>query len=106
MSKHDLHIGHAIIGSVLEDLEREGILDELQTRYFVSIYTDRFAHKKLKEKVHVQKLLVPNDSTFVQSSIQIYLNYNPSQGIYATGYHSVESQFNSMKTNTYTLFYY
>ncbi|MEH7384304.1 cell wall-binding repeat-containing protein [Bacillus sp. JJ1521] len=106
MSKHDLHIAHAMIGSVLEDLEREGILDELQTRYFVSIYTDRFAYKKLKEKVYVQKLQVPNDSTFVQSSIQIYLNYNPKQGIYATGYHSVQSQFDSMKNSTYTLFYY
>jgi len=106
MSKYDSHAGHALLGKALEQLEAENMISDLQTRYYISIYTDRFANKQFREKVYVEKLKDATDSKFINDSIKVYSDFHPKEGRYATGYHSVPQQFDSLSKSFYTKYYY
>jgi putative cell wall-binding protein/LmbE family N-acetylglucosaminyl deacetylase len=106
MSKHDLHNEHALIGRVLDELVNENKIPKHKVLYFVSNYTDRTANKKFRESVYKESLLKPKDRLFIVDSIKVYKDYRPSLGLYAAGYHSVSSQFNSLENDIYTKFHY
>jgi N-acetylmuramoyl-L-alanine amidase len=106
MSKHDYHVEHAAMGLALEELVQENKVNRYNTQYFVSIYNDRVAHQNLDEHVYVEKLYNESDSGFIKNSINTYKEYNPSKGLYASGYHSVARQFDMFEKNIYTKFHY
>ncbi|SEM65812.1 Putative cell wall-binding protein [Mesobacillus persicus] len=106
MSWFDGHPPHAAIGAALKGLEKSGEVNPLTTTYFVSIYTDRFAKKEIGlplRSITIEEASSRNDLT---DSINIYKKFDPSNGFYASGYHSVKSQFDSLQTNPYVKVHY
>lgn len=99
MSQADRHKDHAMAGKVLNDMYRRGEIKKRPT-FFVSVYTDRFSG------VHVPGyqlyLSDPSDTAKVLKAIEVYKTWNPTEGYFGTGYHSVPSQFDSMESNIYT----
>lgn len=106
MSKCDYHQEHALLGQVLEKLESEEKFSDLQPYVFLLIYTDRFAHTKVNECVYTQYLLNKSDQEYIRSSINVYSEYQPRNGIHATGYHSVPHQVDSLSSNKFTKYFY
>ncbi|WP_163099399.1 PIG-L family deacetylase [Peribacillus alkalitolerans] len=116
MSKYDYHYEHRMLGEALEELENEGLIEKEKTRYFLSNYTYRFDHTlesrigieayaRLKDGMKVERLTSSSDAVYLTNSISAYEAYVPSLGYYATGYHSVVSQFKSLKGDMSTVYY-
>lgn len=96
----DLHIDHAMIGKVLDDLYAQGRIHKPQTN-FVSIATDRFSDTV----VPGYKLYLTNsdDKTKLQNAVnRVYKGWDPKNGIYGLGYHSVPAQFDALLQDPYT----
>jgi N-acetylmuramoyl-L-alanine amidase len=105
MSKVDVHPDHAKIGEVLEKMERENLIRPSKSRYFISIFTDRFSHRPLPVKTDLMHLEDPLDKYYVLESAEVYKTYQPAEGLYGTGYHSVPEQFESLIQAVYTRYY-
>ncbi|TLS38490.1 cell wall-binding repeat-containing protein [Pseudalkalibacillus caeni] len=106
MSKDDAHPPHALLGRALEELELRGRINPYKTIYFVSMYTDRFSGKKLDIEKQHEEISDQSDHDYINRSIDEYKYFIPEEGIYANGYHSVPSQFNTLSRNMYTSYYY
>lgn len=106
MSKHDYHNEHALIGNVLDQLVKENVIPKHKVLYFVSNYTDRTLHRSFEETVYKETLISQLDNPYIVNSIKVYKDFKPTLGLYATGYHSVSSQFNSLESDIYTKFHY
>ncbi|MEL3970739.1 cell wall-binding repeat-containing protein [Rossellomorea oryzaecorticis] len=102
MSKFDAHSQHALIGRTLEEMEQKNELYPFQTSYFVSMYTDRFSSINIPfEKVKVI-LSNPLDEPYIKKGINEYKLFEPENGLYGNGYHSVMSQFNALENQMFT----
>jgi N-acetylmuramoyl-L-alanine amidase len=106
MSDHDEHDQHAFLGEVLKQLEAENKVAKHQTKYFVSIFTERFSGINLNERKHIVGLTKPIDSFFIKNAIEAYKYFEPEKGIYANGYHSVKNQFDSFENDLKFVFLY
>lgn len=96
----DLHIDHAISGKVLNDLHAEGRVKQPQTN-IVSIATDRFSDTV----VPGYKLYLTDsaDKVKLQNAVnRVYKGWDPKNGVYGLGYHSVPTQFDALLNDTYT----
>ncbi|QTC40492.1 cell wall-binding repeat-containing protein [Bacillus sp. V3] len=102
MSKFDGHNQHALIGSTLEEVEQKNEIYPFQTSYFVSMYTDRFSSINIPlQKMNVT-LKNNLDASFINKGINEYKRFEPENGLYGNGYHSVMSQFNSIEKQLFT----
>jgi N-acetylmuramoyl-L-alanine amidase len=106
MSKYDGHNHHALIGKTLETMEKQGLIGSQKTLYFISNFTDRFSNIKIPYKTYKVYLKNELDRKYILNGIQSYKDFYPQKGIYANGYHSVPSQFNSLERDMYTIFHY
>nr|WP_239094029.1 cell wall-binding repeat-containing protein [Bacillus sp. B15-48] len=106
MSWYDGHPAHATIGKALKELEQSGEINPLNTAYFISIYTDRFANKQIPLPLRKITITEPSSLRNLTSSINVYKTFDPSVGKYATGYHSVKSQFDSLEKMPYVRIHY
>ncbi|WP_175990066.1 cell wall-binding repeat-containing protein [Bacillus sp. Marseille-Q1617] len=102
MSKFDGHIQHALIGSTLEEMEQKNELYPFQTSYFVSMYTDRFSSINIPYKNVVITLSNHLDESYIKKGINEYKLFEPENGLYGNGYHSVMSQFNALEKQMFT----
>jgi N-acetylmuramoyl-L-alanine amidase len=105
MSKFDGHNQHALIGKTLEELEQKNEVHPFQTSYFVSIYTDRFS--SINIPLEIMNITLSNrlDASFIKKGINEYMRFDPENGLYGNGYHSVASQFISLENNLYVNFH-
>lgn len=105
----DEMIDHAMVGKVLNDLYREKRIKKPQTN-IVSIATDRHDHNSTgtqpKDKeTPGYKLYLTNsaDRNKILNAInRVYKAWDPQNGSYGLGYHSVPTQFDAMASETYT----
>lgn len=106
MSWFDGQSFHALIGEILREMQRNGELKYYQVKYITSIYTDRFYPVKNPNETY--KLVVKKnaDLIYLNNAIYEYMRFEPRKGYYAIGYHSVPSQFDSLKKSPYTKFHY
>jgi N-acetylmuramoyl-L-alanine amidase len=105
MSKYDGHNQHALLGKTLEGLENKGVVSPLSTFYFVSMYTDRFSNIQIPYKKYKVNLMNPSDSVYIKKGVKEYKDFIPTKGIYANGYHSVPTQFDSLERYMYTQYH-
>lgn len=101
MSMHDLHPQHAIIGKALWELEQSGEVNPIQTNYFMSVYTDHMEKKAIDLPLRTLNVNSPELNEKIDLASDMYKEYNPEHGFYASGYHSVARQFNLIKSNRY-----
>jgi LmbE family N-acetylglucosaminyl deacetylase len=93
MSAVDVHPEHRMIGIVLNDLYRKGIIK--QKRTYSSIYMARFSGKPLPagRDLFLNFFL---DADKIDDALNVYETWDPDNGFYATGYYSVPAQFQAM----------
>ncbi|MEK3857180.1 cell wall-binding repeat-containing protein [Cytobacillus sp. FSL H8-0458] len=106
MSWHDGHPPHALIGQALKELEESGEIHPLKTTYFISVYTDRFSGKTISLPIRKLELEDAKLQTKLNAAVNIYGSYNPQKGFYATGYHSVKTQFDRLLKDSYVRIHY
>ncbi|MBH8600387.1 PIG-L deacetylase family protein [Thermoactinomyces sp. CICC 23799] len=106
MSIDDYHPDHRMLGKVLSEFEEEGKVQGEKTLYFLSIYKTRFTKYKPSQKEYTMKLLVPQDLKKIKSAVQIYGKWDPKNGWYQIGYHSVKSQFLQLMKNAQNTYHY
>ncbi|WP_175384403.1 cell wall-binding repeat-containing protein [Bacillus sp. FJAT-27225] len=106
MSWLDAHSPHAMIGTALKEMEDSGEINPLKTAYFVSVYTDRFAKVSIPYPVRTLALTNPASKKALVSSVDVYRDFRPQVGRYASGYHSVRTQFDSVVKETYVKIHY
>jgi LmbE family N-acetylglucosaminyl deacetylase len=98
-SSVDVMVDHAMVGKVLNDLYNERQIKKPQK--IVSIATDRVKNKKVPG--YKQYLSHAADKKKILNAVNhVYKGWNPQNGTYGMGYHSVSSQFNMMVNNTYS----
>ncbi|MFC7441145.1 PIG-L family deacetylase [Laceyella putida] len=103
-SSVDLHVDHALIGKVLDDMYAEGRINKPQTN-IVSIATDRFHSHGDETEVPGYKLYLTDsaDKVKLQNAVNhVYKGWDPHNGVYGLGYHSVPAQFDALLADTYT----
>ncbi|MGG3467853.1 cell wall-binding repeat-containing protein [Neobacillus pocheonensis] len=106
MSWFDEHSAHALIGRTVQDMQAEGVLQRYQAKYLVSINTDRF-YKTPKPMVTIMNRLGnSNDVQYLRNAINEYKRFDPKNGYYAVGYHSVQVQFDSLWNDPYVNSHY
>ncbi|WP_176392133.1 PIG-L family deacetylase [Marininema halotolerans] len=106
MSPYDVHPDHALIGKELANAIQTNKISASQVHYFVSIYTDRFAKVDIPFKKHISTIKKGSKAYIrLVQSMDVYRDYDPKQGSYATGYHSVPKQFDALIKATYTSWY-
>lgn len=106
MSWFDGQSFHALIGETIRDMQRNGELKHYQVKYITSIYTDRFYPVKNPNETYKVVLNQNSDLTYLNNAIYEYTRFEPRFGYYAIGYHSVPTQFDSLKKSPYTKFHY
>lgn len=102
----DGHSAHALIGKTVQGMQQDGVLQRYQAEYFTSIYTDRFYKIPIPMENFLSQLDNPNDLEHLKSAIGEYRRYDPKNGYYAVGYHSVTSQFDALWNNPYSKYHY
>ena len=116
MAKEDSQPAHVLLGKVLQSFVDRHLMQPSQVRYIVSVYTDRFdktlrerfgnqAYLSFKKKERTEYLTNPIDKKHLQTAINIYKKWDPANGWYAIGYHSVPEQFRSLEKEMYTRYY-
>lgn len=105
MSPFDGQSVHALIGQTVKDMQMSGELKGKQARYLVSIFTDRFYGRRLPVYPIKETLDNPSDILYLDKAIYEYTHFDPKDGYYAVGYHSVRAQFDSLLAHPYTKFY-
>lgn len=103
MSWYDRHAPHALIGAIIKEKEEKGDIHPLKTTYFLSIYTDRFAKARVPFKI---KKIQTQDNQSLLNGINVYKKYDPINGLYGSGYHSVKSQFDQLQQIPYVNIHY
>lgn len=102
----DGHSAHALIGRTLKGMQDEGYIEKYRAQYLMSIYTDRFYSVSMPMPTIKVNLTNAADSGYLTKAINEYKRFEPSKGIYAIGYHSVTSQFESLEKNMYGKIHY
>jgi N-acetylmuramoyl-L-alanine amidase len=102
----DGHSAHALIGRTLRGMQEEGYIQRYRAQYLVSIYTDRFYSVSMPVQTIKIHLNNQADKNFLTNAISEYKRFEPAKGIYAVGYHSVTSQFESLEKNIYGKIHY
>lgn len=108
MSHVDAHPDHALVGRLIDEMYQYKVISKKQTN-FVSIYTAR--HNEL-EPTATPIPIVPgynlrlkdsiSDLPKLQAALDVYKEWDPRSGRYGIGYHSVPTQFQTMKQDPYT----
>ncbi|AYA78041.1 hypothetical protein DOE78_23035 [Bacillus sp. Y1] len=106
MSWFDYHSAHALLGRTIKGMQEDGLLARYQAKFLLSIYTDRFYNVKAPMETIRVDLINTNDKNYMVNAINEYKRFEPRNGIYGVGYHSVSSQFDSLAKNTYTKIHY
>lgn len=102
----DGHDGHAAIGRVIKEMQNEGAIQRYQAKYLMSIYTDRFYPIKKPMELIKTKLQNQNDGNYLVNAINEYKRFDPRNGYYAVGYHSVSVQFDALLRDPYVSLHY
>lgn len=102
----DEHSAHALLGRVVQGMQSDGVLQRYQAKYFISINTDRFYKFPKPMATIMNRIENPNDVQYLRSAIGEYKRFDPRNGYYAVGYHSVSIQFDSLWNNPYVNSYY
>jgi N-acetylmuramoyl-L-alanine amidase len=105
-SSIDYHSAHALLGRVVEGMKNNGTLQKYQAKHFVSIYTDRFSSIKKPTDTVINRIQNQEDLQFLDNAIATYERFDPRNGYYAIGYHSVKSQFDALGKNPYVNSHY
>ncbi|MFC7440093.1 PIG-L deacetylase family protein [Laceyella putida] len=96
LSPYDYHPDHAMMGKVLMEYEKEGKIKPTDTAYFLSIYKSRFTkYGQLAVKLLKVGPMTKEDGERLQHAAEVYSLWEPQQGWWALGYHSVPQQFDS-----------
>lgn len=106
LSWFDGHPTHSLIGQTIQSMEKSGVIQRYQVKFYLSIFTDRFY--SIQNPMEVQKVVLENDkdTTLLLNAANEYKKYDPRNGFYAIGYHSVSSQFEALINNPYEHFHY
>jgi N-acetylmuramoyl-L-alanine amidase len=106
LSWFDGHPTHSLIGQSIKDLQDNKIIKPYQAEFFLSIYTDRFY--SIPKPMKTQKILFDKESerSMLINAANVYKRYDPANGFYAIGYHSVPSQFAALTIDPYTNFHF
>lgn len=99
MSQWDWHPDHAFLGKLLTLYEKEGKVKTNQTAYFLSAYKFRFTKYQLPVKEYTGYFLHASDAKKMKKAIGVYKRWDPKNGWYGLGYHSVPSQFDAVEKN-------
>ncbi|MFL8712016.1 PIG-L family deacetylase [Clostridioides sp. GD02377] len=90
-----IHEDHRALGEAALELYNEGKIKDL--RFYVEPY-DYNDFKKINSNIEVWKVLNSQENKLL-SAMNAYKKWNPENGQYAIGYHSVKSHFDELKTN-------
>lgn len=102
----DEHSAHALLGETIQGMQADGLLQRYQAKFFISINTDRF-YKVPKPMPTIMNVIEKqSDIQFLRSAIGEYRRWDPRNGHYAVGYHSVQSQFDSLWNDPYVNSHY
>ncbi|MBD1372653.1 PIG-L family deacetylase [Hazenella sp. IB182357] len=100
MSHTDGHQNHAMVGKVINDMHANG---EIKSKAnYLSIYTDRFYENSFASPGYKLHLTDTSDKQKVLDALYVYKKWDPKNGWYGLGYHSVPAQFDGMAQDTYT----
>ncbi len=102
-SSVDYHPDHAMVGKVLNDLYKSKQINKPTT--ILSILTDRHINTTYTVQVPGYKVYLTNsaDKTKIVNSInRVYKAWDPTNGVYGLGYHSVPQQFDAIVNDTYS----
>jgi N-acetylmuramoyl-L-alanine amidase len=102
----DYHNAHALLGKVVKGMENDRIIQRYQAKYFISIYTDRFSAVKKPMDIVLNRIENQGDYQYLKNAIATYKRFDPHNGYYAIGYHSVTSQFESLLKDPYVNSHY
>lgn len=102
----DGHSAHSLLGKVVQGMYTDGLLQRYQAKYFISIYSDRFYNVPKPMPTIMNIIEKQSDIQFLRSAIGEYRRWDPRNGHYAVGYHSVQSQFDSLWNNPYVNSHY
>jgi N-acetylmuramoyl-L-alanine amidase len=106
LSWFDGHPTHSLIGQTIRSLQTTGVLERYQAKYFISVYTDRFYPVEKPIKTQMELMEKSPDLSFLTAAANEYKRFDPQNGYYAIGYHSVDGQFDALMTDPYTEFHY
>jgi LmbE family N-acetylglucosaminyl deacetylase len=88
MSAWDVHPDHAMLGRVLDELYKEGIVKNKEN--YASVATRlKFIHNRWP----IIGLTHPQDQKILERAIAVYKTWDPKHGKFALGYISVPKQF-------------
>lgn len=90
-----IHEDHRALGEAALELYEEGKIKDL--RFYVEPY-DYNDFKKINLNVDVWKVLNSQENKLL-SAMNAYKKWNPENGQYAIGYHSVKSHFDELEKN-------
>ncbi|MBD1372651.1 PIG-L family deacetylase [Hazenella sp. IB182357] len=100
MSHTDGHPDHAMVGKVINDMHANG---EIKSKAnYLSIYTDRIYENSFASPGYKLYLTDASDKQKVLDALNVYKRWDPKNGWYGLGYHSVPTQFDGMAQDTYT----
>lgn len=88
MSKRDVHIDHAVLGEVMNQLRQKGFLR--RTVHYGSIATVMAQKVNKVKKIRLQQ---KKDFKRLKGAIHVYGDWNPANHAFALGFHSVATQF-------------
>ncbi|MBS7531390.1 PIG-L family deacetylase [Hazenella sp. IB182353] len=100
MSHRDGHPDHAMVGRVINDMHASGEIKSKSN--YLSIYTDRFYKHSFASPGYKIYLTDTSDTQKVLHALNAYKKWEPQNGWYGLGYHSVPAQFDGMAQDTYT----
>ncbi|MEH7437949.1 cell wall-binding repeat-containing protein [Neobacillus drentensis] len=106
LSWFDGHPTHSLIGQTIKSMQTTGAIERYQSKYFVSVYTDRFYPKEIPIETQTDVLEKETDRIFLINAANEYIRFDPANGYYGIGYHSVSSQFDALMNNPYVIFHY
>ena len=106
MSIRDHHPDHRMLGKVLQEYEKNQKIPGDKTLYFISIYKSRFTNYQPSHEVYTMKLADPRDAEKIKHAAQAYGKWDPKNGWYQIGYHSVKSQFLQLMKNVKNTYHY
>ncbi|MEH7437948.1 cell wall-binding repeat-containing protein [Neobacillus drentensis] len=102
----DEHSAHALLGKTVQGMQEDGVLQRYQAKYLISINTDRFYRVPKPMVTIMNRIENTSDVQYVRNAILEYKRFEPQNGYYAVGYHSVAVQFDSLWNNPYVNSHY
>ncbi|MGA8941982.1 MAG: PIG-L family deacetylase [Thermoactinomyces sp.] len=102
----DFHPDHAMLGKILMEAEEKNRISPDNTLYFISIYKARFTKYDLPFREYTMQLVDPQDAQKIRYATRVYGIWDPENGWYQIGYHSVKSQFEKLAKNVKNKYHY